>query len=298
MRPTDTLMHKRIMMQDAQHTIAEGEAGRVRDLAELLREVLPDADTIYVSPEMNAVARRAAETIPRHELKPSDPPSEHGFLIWDGAIPSHLNFPDATIPIRGMIWTTETFSNRGVWDYRDGADISGPTDEAEDDRPPDRIISGIEITLIPIMLVDGRLIPGPTHSWMQGEDFTSTSEEDPDTSGIELSDMILATWLLMGQTIANVQRAPAERHERKRAHRLGIPPIVTVVRLRHFSEHPHHDQDSDETPWSHRWLVGGHWRNQWHPSDNDHELIWIDPYVKGPKHLPLLVKDKIKALIR
>lgn len=41
--------------------------------------------------------------------------------------------------------------------------------------------------------------------------------------------------------------------------------------------------------WSHRWIVSGHWRNQWYPSSGTHELTYILPYVKGPDDKPLRI---------
>lgn len=42
-----------------------------------------------------------------------------------------------------------------------------------------------------------------------------------------------------------------------------------------------------ERHWRHRWLVRGHLRAQWYPSEQAHHLMWIAPHVKGPKDAPL-----------
>ena len=42
-----------------------------------------------------------------------------------------------------------------------------------------------------------------------------------------------------------------------------------------------------EGHWRHRWLVRGHLRAQWYPSEQAHHLMWIAPHVKGPKDAPL-----------
>ena len=39
--------------------------------------------------------------------------------------------------------------------------------------------------------------------------------------------------------------------------------------------------------YRHRWLVSGHFRNQWYRSEQTHKVIWIAPYVKGPDDAPL-----------
>lgn len=42
--------------------------------------------------------------------------------------------------------------------------------------------------------------------------------------------------------------------------------------------------------WRHRWMVSGHYRNQWYPAADSHKLIWIAPHMKGPEDKPLLPK--------
>jgi hypothetical protein len=36
-----------------------------------------------------------------------------------------------------------------------------------------------------------------------------------------------------------------------------------------------------------RWIVRGHYRAQWYPSEQAHQLIWIEPYLKGPDGAPI-----------
>lgn len=38
----------------------------------------------------------------------------------------------------------------------------------------------------------------------------------------------------------------------------------------------------------HRWMVSGHLRAQWYPSEQAHHVIWIAPHLKGPDDAPLL----------
>jgi len=42
-----------------------------------------------------------------------------------------------------------------------------------------------------------------------------------------------------------------------------------------------------DVDWSCRWLVRGHWREQWFPSVGRHRPIFILPYEKGPEDRPL-----------
>ena len=80
----------------------------------------------------------------------------------------------------------------------------------------------------------------------------------------------------------------------------NLPSEVVVVRLRRRSvdDEAGHDGADEHVPWSHRWLVSGHWRNQWLPSRAAHRLQWISNHIKGPTNKPLIVKDRVTAWVR
>jgi hypothetical protein len=93
---------------------------------------------------------------------------------------------------------------------------------------------------------------------------------------------------LLGQTITATRHAPVDRAARRRAERAGWEhdPIVRVVELRRrVSESV--ARDAEPVEWSCRWVVRGHWRQQWCPLAQEHRPIWITSYVKGPEDKPL-----------
>ena len=45
----------------------------------------------------------------------------------------------------------------------------------------------------------------------------------------------------------------------------------------------------------HRWMVRGHWRRQWYPSDNTHRVIWIDEHESGATDHPLLLAERVEV---
>lgn len=108
-------------------------------------------------------------------------------------------------------------------------------------------------------------------------------------------------WLLLRQKVATKRVLRADRAMRRRFVREGRPEPseVTVIELRRpvgaAEAQPPLGAPVD---WSHRWMVDGHWRNQYHPSDGSHVPTWIAPYVKGPDDKPLVVKDKVYAWMR
>jgi hypothetical protein len=77
--------------------------------------------------------------------------------------------------------------------------------------------------------------------------------------------------------------------------RVNKPDPVKVVTLRRLRA-KHEGGGTREVEWTHRWMVSGHWRNQ--PYKDGVRLRYIFPFVKGPEHLPLVVKETVYALKR
>lgn len=138
----------------------------------------------------------------------------------------------------------------------------------------------------------------PTHyaHWKWGEmhpNFASSS------GAYDTQVQMQGIWRLLNQTLAVRTKERPPRGFLKRAQKAKLPTEhVTIVRLRRPRQEPE-PGDPVIVHWSHRWVVGGHWRNQWYPSISMHRQIWISPYVKGPDELPLVVnKARIFALVR
>lgn len=116
----------------------------------------------------------------------------------------------------------------------------------------------------------------------------------------QMSRIVCTLWLLLQQRVAVRHTESADRASRRRAMKAGLsePPNITVIRLRRALNPNGSDGDGRDVDWSHRWMVGGHWRNQYHPSNESHVPTWIAPYVKGPEDKPLVVKDRVYAWTR
>lgn len=95
-------------------------------------------------------------------------------------------------------------------------------------------------------------------------------------------------------------RMPVSRSARRRAERvhIQIPSEVQVIELRRREATTHEATGESSIEWTHRWIVNGFFRRQWYPSTGTHRLKWIDEFVKGPEHLPLVVKDKLYKVDR
>ena len=107
-----------------------------------------------------------------------------------------------------------------------------------------------------------------------------------------------AYFLMMSQTIVSTEKKTPQRGIRKSMEKAKLPSEYVVVQLRK-TEYKSGEKSDDGRfiDWSHRWVVGGHWR--WQPyKDNTKKRIWIAPYVKGPDDKPLVMKDKVYVLAK
>jgi hypothetical protein len=87
------------------------------------------------------------------------------------------------------------------------------------------------------------------------------------------------------------RQARLPRGERRRLDRAGLLSTdeVTFVDLRAPMQTSKSDSQNEATSaYKHRWLVRGHYRAQWYPSESAHHVIYIAPYLKGPEDKPLL----------
>jgi hypothetical protein len=126
------------------------------------------------------------------------------------------------------------------------------------------------------------------------------------TPATNTTRLMWSYFLIMSQTLTEVSKhQPENRAQRKRIEREKLPAEFVVVQ---FRKRRYINADTDETheesavEWSHRWIVGGHWR--WQPYKDPiskgtiKKRIWISPYVKGPEDKPLIAKSKVFVLAK
>lgn len=117
----------------------------------------------------------------------------------------------------------------------------------------------------------------------------------------DMRRFMAAFWTLLSQPIAVTERKYPDRAAARRLKRGGLLENidgVKIVVLRKRYETDDHDREiaiPGSVEWSRRWIVDGHWRNQWVPSINGHRLTYIAPYIKGPEDKPLIVQNKVYA---
>jgi hypothetical protein len=259
-------------------------------------------DTYLVSADMTEVAKAAGATMPTEVLLADDLPSRVGFLLYDTPIGS-----DGEHDIIGVCWCRE---NQEVLHWE--SDEPPPPDSE-----PDRVYYDDAVEIEPLvwaprnyaakfgtaLMITGRLYGG--FRWIIDE--KPYGSDDPTLIGhpanddYHLAGILRATWRLMQQTITVSEKvAGYNRAERRAMRKQGLPAEdITVVTLRRRDVyHDTDDTDPASVDWTHRWLVDGHWRNQWLPSRQTHRLQWISGYVKGPADKPLVVKERVKHWVR
>lgn len=245
-----------------------------------------EGDLYFVSAEMTLLAHEAAKTMPRFSLRPSDLPSERGIIYFDSSIgTSKENEKGRSAQVVAVAWGPIR--------------AKAAVDEAEQPyvwlsfytHIPPEMRAQSALALAPLMYDAEAALP---FGDLDGEDFAAALGTDT-TEG--WAYMIAATWVLMKQEIARVTEESADRPARKRLARRGVDNLqpVRVVSLRHQHAEGTGDGQRD---FRHRWVVKGHWRNQWYPSQTRHMPIWISPHVKGPDGAPLLGGEKVYAWTR
>lgn len=140
--------------------------------------------------------------------------------------------------------------------------------------------------------------------WRVGEGLALQLEEVPKTQVIDRVQLAAcirysaAAFNFLSQHIIMRTAERPDRAARRRAPEWKPDPVIQVVRLRRV-HHAKPGVESEEQDWAFRWVVGGHWRQQYYPSLNLHKPKWIGPYIKGPDDKPLKPAHvKIFAIVR
>jgi hypothetical protein len=129
--------------------------------------------------------------------------------------------------------------------------------------------------------------------WARLPEVPSDMQEDNTIEGLAALRPFIAASLLMQQKLAVAETGMVSRQVRRHAARRGLPSAVKVIRWRKVDRRQRSEDEQALVEWSHRWIVSGHWRNQWYPRFDAHLPIWIAPHQKGPKDKPLVVRETV-----
>lgn len=249
---------------------------------------LRDGEVFAVDPDIVDLISSAVGTMPPYPLRMDDAPSQHGF-VW---LPDGLVMPDvrgAAVFVRAMTWTSARNDDTGERGYVINV-FTDPFDERDSyhDRHMDVMRQGGKKVSSDMRQALHWSIIGQW-IWQEGRELP------PSESCSEAMWFVAALWRFVHEPYVEHRSILPSKHARRRAARSDVDPDrLRVVRLRKAEHKPARSPGEGEgegQEWSHRWIVHGHWRNQWYPSIQEHRPKWIPPYVKGPEGKPLIVKD-------
>lgn len=280
-----------------------------------------DAACYFVSDEMSMLVQYAASQLDDTDrLDHRLAPTRSGIARFDRPMPMR-DIRGREMLIGWVVWgpvhvqyarqhdLSEPEDAIGVWLFNDHRDA--PDEIAQFTMTPD-YLARLDHRLgrwglIGMTLVSDGVRLGPSLMEPRSDMAARVlAEGDMPHAHTNASRLVHAFWLMLGQTVADVRDADVDRATRKRMGRIPLPARVVVIRLRRHEG----SRSEGETyvEWSHRWVVRGHWRNQF--CGHDHPLaqeiepgqyrarIWIAPYVKGPDGKPLVVSEKVYGLVR
>jgi hypothetical protein len=285
---------------------------------------LLDADPIYVSEEMCEVIEAACDSFSPEPLMETDLITPRGFIYFERpfVIPDRFDEPTT---IAGASWQRLFSSStpkkaaaveRQIveWGSDNLVDLENKLLLAD----PDIQAWGISLTLYADMYgyLPGEkeenthankireLYPAPSlppmiplhlTPWYFKMTFDGNEwDENGRPTGAEWWWRIIqTTFRLMQQRISVKHRQLPERTARREAKRIGARPETEIVVVRLRREKGETKEPTGESAnYSHRFIVGGHWRKQPYTSLGIWRQIWISPYVKGPEDKPLIVRPK------
>lgn len=241
------------------------------------------ADPYYWNGEMCEFLTLVSEEMPRWTLRREALPTDFGFCWFSTPLALPLEAAGEAATLTAFSW--------GLW-----------TSEGLDARQ-NLIVSAYAQA----NRRDGRNVVTPFMSfgWQPG---TSMDVDDldvgPSTARMDRANKrvfryVAAALALIEQRILVTSSERPERSARRRLEKdrkVKIPDIL-VVRLRRSSQ----DRvgPSEPVEWSCRWLVRGHWRQQYYPSTGEYKPIFIFPHVKGPDDKPFRTPaERVFAMVR
>lgn len=272
------------------------------------------AQLTYANADMTDLAVSAGIALPSYRLNAEDLPAPHGLLLWEEPVISPEAAGDAMSSI-GASWAVQGGGvHLRVWTKREEwfQWMERPEPRAGMGKMSREGVRAMRARYPqPLVCTTSSYLPfGKAPGWLLSDmDDTSglsIGELESRARAVTQSEMaervLVTTWLLMGQTLVREEEVHAPKAAARHIRRLD-PNLLTAVRyvtLRHRSIHAERTGRVDGAGgnYFHRWIVSGHWRNHWYPSQGRHRPIWITDHFKGPDGAPILDPDKLVNILR
>ena len=250
------------------------------------------AELFYVTTGMSELAQAAAPSLPQFTLMPDDLPAEFGLVLFEKPLLGENGSGKIAAATWGRTWAGGPGPALTItwWaDYESHMKEPYITDQW-------RELAKSDVQLVAMISVSVPFSTEPVNDCAfpyTGRSYDLTQSG----GGGYFIAAIKAVWILMGQSLASVDQLHYQRADHRRIQRQtgkSVPP-VRVISLRRRDGG---GDGSSDREYAHRWIVRGHWRQQWYPSREVHRPVWIAPHIKGPDGAPLLGGERVYALRR
>jgi hypothetical protein len=260
-------------------------------------QAMSSADLFWISEEMSELCRDAVDGLTEAHLGRDLWPADAGFMVF--ATP---------VPVEGHEWRNDNDASREpiralAW-YLDGSDVT--------------VLLFVDVTdmvAATLVRVEGKVDPARHRErsasfsaemgmrWLTpatGDVYPMDRPyrlEEHQGSGAPAGFMLSTVWLLMGQRglASTTTGVPVPKNKAARRRQAPVREqldAVRIIELRAGTDHAAAYAGATRA-YRHRWMVKGHWRQQWYPSLGMNRPVWIAPYVKGPDGAPLLTGEKV-----
>lgn len=272
---------------------------------------LSTCDPIFVSEEMCDLVEHAADSFEPEPLLVTDVMTTRGFMYFERPFTIPDRFEDP-LDLAAVSWTrlfttpnAEVAAKaealmRGGWD--------GTAEELDQalERMPEVEVNGLAVTLYcrkEDAIAKGAKLGPSTPAivtlhltpWYFGMTFDGNEVTDQgEPSGAGWWWRTVQTCLRLSQqrvAVKHMQRLDRAGRRDAKKRWLGPDPMVVAVRLRREASQ-NSEPTGESANYSHRFIVGGHWRMQPYRSEGIVRQIWINSYIKGDEELPLIIKPK------
>jgi len=262
----DGLLHDRRLMPRS-----------ARLLQQNMVSIFSQADTYYISEEIADVLVAGFDTLPNTPLGEVRPNSLYGWAFFQRPMV-------CPFPTRGNVtWTIQALAwGPFGWDSDEGLNL-------------------------------GIFVRNPWSSHLPCSGMTSWDWEsgwdrdgwivDAGVADRELTDwtrkLAFSFFAFIRQECVSIQHQSVSRPIRRHLPpSYTAEPVIKIIQLRRRSPATN-GLEPQSRDYSCRWLVRGHWRNQFYPSSKSHRPRFIPAYVKGPDDKPLKsTKSSIFAVVR
>ena len=250
-------------------------------------------DLMLADEQMSTLVDEAAPSMPDQMLREDDPIGPYGLVRFIEPVPDRTSM-GPHIPLQALSWAYLPADH--------------PLLERDTDSTSVLItayVRGSDLQAIgvpfPAGMLPPSLVPFATVIWKVGTPIGVARGEVPDEEDAWLDPgfyqrLAAAFWTLAKQPLAETVDAPelpskdVQRYRRAGIERPG--QAVRVVRLRRRRHTGPAGEPTGRTLGV-RFVVRGHWRNQWLPSLKDHRQTYIAPHLKGPEDAPLQGGEKV-----